>query len=103
MDFSTEAARYTGYIMAVILAVAGLLGWIVTPEDLQHITVLVTTAVSVFVALGGTAYIRAKVASRKTVENLIGKEQAAAVFRPGEDPNHGTSEGHSPGPGEPRF
>lgn len=78
--FGKEAARYTGVIMSVLVAVLSLCGIVLTPEDYEAVGVLVTALVGVFITMGGVEFIRSKVASRRTVRENLGAEIAQEIF-----------------------
>jgi hypothetical protein len=63
-------------IVLAITAVLTLLNLTLMPEDLEAIQ----TLVQLFVLAGGFGAVRQFVASRRTVEKLVGREQAAAEF-----------------------
>lgn len=78
--FGKEAARITGVVMAVLVALLTLFGIVLTPEDYTALGVIITAAVGVFITLGGAEFIRSKVASRRTVRKELGEEAAADIF-----------------------
>lgn len=78
--FGKEAARATGVVMAVLVALLTLFGVVLTPEDYEALGVIVTATIGVFITMGGAEFIRSKVASRRTVRKTLGNEAAVEIF-----------------------